>query len=90
MFFPSFFFVWITHPLIPRLRHSKRVGAFLDGVVAASLGLMAAVAVTLARTALTTPVWIAVCVASLVALAVWRVNSIWLVLTGALLGLVLR
>jgi chromate transporter len=90
MFFPSFFFVWITHPLIPRLRESRRLGAFLDGVVAASLGLMAAVAVTLARTALTTPVWIAVCVASLVALAVWRVNSIWLVLTGALLGLVLR
>jgi chromate transporter len=90
MFFPSFFFVWITYPLIPRLRQSRQVGAFLDGVVAASLGLMAAVAVTLARTALTTPVWIAVCVAALIALAVWRVNSIWLVLAGAILGLVLR
>jgi chromate transporter len=90
MFFPSFFFVWITYPLIPRLRQSRQVGAFLDGVVAASLGLMAAVAVTLARTALTTPVWIAFCVAALIALAVWRVNSIWLVLAGAILGLVLR
>jgi chromate transporter len=90
MFFPSFFFVWITHPLIPRLRESRRLGAFLDGVVAASLGLMAAVAVTLARAALTTPVWIAVCIASLLALALWRVNSIWLVLAGAVLGLALR
>jgi chromate transporter len=90
IFLPAFIFVWITHPLIPRFRASKPVGAFLDGVVAASLGLMAAVAAVMARAALGSPMWIAVCAASLLALAVWRINSAWLVLAGAVLGIALR
>jgi chromate transporter len=90
IFLPAFVFVWITHPIIPRLRASKPVGAFLDGVVAASLGLMAAVAVAMARVALSSPAWIALCAASLAVLAVWRLNSVWLVLAGGALGLALR
>ncbi len=90
MFLPAFFFVWITHPLIPRLRASRRLGAFLDGVVAASLGLMAAVAITLARSALASPLWIAVCAAALLAMTLWRVNSVWLVVAGGALGLAVR
>jgi chromate transporter len=90
IFLPAFVFVWITHPIIPRLRASKPVGAFLDGVVAASLGLMAAVAVAMARLALNSPAWIVLCAASLAVLAVWRLNSVWLVLAGGALGLALR
>jgi chromate transporter len=90
IFLPAFVFVWITHPFIPRLRASPRIGAFLDGVVAASLGLMAAVAMVMARSALTSPLWIAVAVVSLLALTIWRINSVWLVAAGAVLGLVIR
>jgi chromate transporter len=86
IFLPAFVFVWITHPIIPRLRESRPVAAFLDGVVAASLGLMAAVALTIGRTTLIDPLWIAVTVASLVALTMWRVNSVWLVLAGGVMG----
>ena len=85
IFLPAFVVVWVTHPVIPRLRESRPVAAFLDGVIAASLGLMAAVAITIGWTTLTSPLWIAVTVASLVALT-WRVNSVWLVLAGAGLG----
>jgi chromate transporter len=89
MFFPAFVFVWITHPYIPRLRASAPIGAFLDGIVAGSLGLMAAVAVTMARSALASPIWVVVCAAALAALLA-RVNSVWLIAAGALLGLTLR
>ena len=90
MFLPAFVFVWITHPLIPRLRASAVLGGFLDGVVAASLGLMTAVAITLARGALTSPLWIVVCAASVVSMAIWRVNTVWLVVAGGIIGLLLR
>src|SRR4030095_13867694 len=38
-FLPSFFFVAISGPLVPRIRRSPVAGAFLDGVNAASLAL---------------------------------------------------
>ena len=90
IFLPAFVFVWITHPFIARMRASPRVGAFLDGVVAASLGLMAAVAIVMARSTLTSPLWIAVAVVSFLALSIWRINSAWLVIAGGVLGFVAR
>jgi chromate transporter len=38
IFLPSFVFVAISHPLIPRIRGSRLTGAFLDGVNVAALG----------------------------------------------------
>src|SRR5262244_3195954 len=32
IFLPSFVFVAVSHPLVPRIRASRRAGAFLDGV----------------------------------------------------------
>jgi len=43
IFLPSFVFVALSHPLLPRIRGSRGAGAFLDGVNVAALGLMAAV-----------------------------------------------
>ncbi|HVL11327.1 MAG TPA: chromate efflux transporter, partial [Gemmata sp.] len=48
IFLPAFVFVALSVPLVPRLRRSKVAGAFLDGVNAASLALMAVVTVQLA------------------------------------------
>jgi chromate transporter len=90
IFLPAFVFVALTHGTIPRLRVSKTMSAFLDGVVAASLALMIAVALALARTALTTPLWTAVAVVALLLLVRWRVNSAWLVLAGGAIGLLVR
>jgi chromate transporter len=82
--------VAITQPLIGPMRRSPLAGAVLDGVVAASLGLMAAVAFTLAREHLTHPLALAGTAASLVVLLRWRVNSLWLIAAAVLAGLLSR
>lgn len=88
IFLPAFVFVAASGPLLPRLRRSPGARAALDGVNVASLALMAAVTIQLARSALTGPAGIALAVASVVALMRFRVSAAWLVLAGALLGLV--
>ena len=52
IFLPSFIFVSISNPLIPRIRNSKWMSGLLDGVNVASLGLMAAVTWQLGRASL--------------------------------------
>jgi chromate transporter len=89
IFLPSFVFVAITNPFIPRMRRSPWLAALLDGVVAASLGLMAAVTVELARGALVDGATALIALAAAVLLIRFRVNSTWLILGGAALGLLL-
>jgi chromate transporter len=90
IFLPAFVFVALSGPLIPFLRRSRLAAAFLDGVNAASLSLMALVAAQLARAAVIDLVTLALASASAVLLVRFRVNSSWLVLAGAILGLALR
>jgi chromate transporter len=90
IFLPAFVFVAVSGPLIPFLRRSRLAAAFLDGVNAASLSLMALVAAQLARAAVVDLVTLALAIASAVLLVGLRVNSSWLVLAGAILGLALR
>ena len=87
IFLPSFAFVAVSSPLIPRVRRSARAGRFLDGVNVASLGLMATVTWQLGRAALMD--WVTVGTALVATILVFRVrlNSVWLVLGGALIGL---
>lgn len=49
IFLPAFFLVWIVNPWVNKLRQSSWADGFLDGVNAASLGLMAGVIYTLGR-----------------------------------------
>ena len=88
IFLPAFVFVAASGPLLPRLRRSPAARAALDGVNVASLALMAAVTIQLARSALAGPAGLALAGASAVALMRFRVGAAWLVLAGALLGLV--
>jgi len=90
IFLPAFVFVAFSGLLLPRLRCSRVAGAFLDGVNAASLGLMAAVTVELGRSALSGwfPLLIGlVCAACLFR---FRLNATWLILGGAAAGLLAR
>lgn len=87
IFLPSFVFVALTGPLIPRLRRSVWVGALLDGVNVAALGLMAAVTWELARSAVVDWWTALLALTSALLLLRFRVNSAWLVLVGALAGL---
>jgi chromate transporter len=90
IFLPAFLLVGASGPLIPRIRQSKLAGAFLDGVIVASLGLMAEVTWQLARASLVDAATVLIGAASALALLRFRTNSAWLVLAGALVGLVLR
>ena len=90
IFLPAFVLVGVVNPWVPKLRQSPLVSGLLDGVNVASLGLMAVVSYTLGRAALVD--WLTVMLALLSAIAVFRfkVNSVWLVLAGGVLGLLLR
>jgi chromate transporter len=90
IFAPSFVLIALTAPLVPRMRASRAFGAMLDGANAASLGLLAAVVVALARDAIAGPVTFAIALAAGALAAATRVNATWLLLGGALLGLLAR
>lgn len=88
IFLPSFVLVAASGPLIARVRQSRRASAFLDGVNAASVALMAVVLVQLGRAAITDVPAALLATASAVALLRWRVSSGWLIAAGALIGAV--
>ncbi len=90
IFLPAFVFVAASTPYIPRLRRSPLAAALLDGVNIASLALMAGVAWQLGRAAIVDRLTATLAVAALMILVRFRVNSAWLVLGGALVGLVVR
>jgi chromate transporter len=87
IFLPSFIFVAISNPLIPRVRNSAWVSGLLDGVNVASLGLMAAVTWQLGRASLISPLTILIALSSFVLLIWFKVNSTWLIVGGGLIGL---
>ena len=90
IFAPGFLFVALSQPLIPRLRASAVTSAVLDGVVVASLGLMAAVTWNLLRSTIVDPATVALAAAAAILLFTTRLNSTWLVLAGGVAGAVLR
>ena len=87
IFLPSFVFVAASSPLIPRMRRSAWAGSFLDGVNVASLGLMATVTWQLGRAALVDGITVSTAVVAALLVFRQRVNSAWLVLGGAAIGL---
>ncbi len=100
IFLPSFLFVAILGPIIPRLRQSRWASAFLDAVNAASIGLIAAVTLNLCGEIffvwpesgrMPELQWQALLIAVIAAGAHFRfrVMAAWLVMGGAAAGWVL-
>jgi chromate transporter len=85
IFLPGFVLVPLVRPVVAKLRRT-RASAFLDGVNVASLGLMAAVVVGIARSAMVDTVTVVIATAGAVALVRFRANSTWLILAGGALG----
>jgi chromate transporter len=90
MFLPAFVFVAVTAKFLPRIRKSPIAGAFLDGVNAAAVALMAEVSFQFARAALVDVPAVVLGVVSLLLVIRFRVNSAWLVLGGAVAGILLQ
>jgi chromate transporter len=89
IFLPAFFFVAVSGPFLPRLRKSPAAGAFLDGLNAASLALMAVVTWQLGQVALVDLPTAVLAAVSAVLLLRFQVSATWLVIGGALAGLAL-
>lgn len=87
IFLPAFVFVAVSGPLVPRLRQSALAGAFLDGVNTASLALMAVVTLQLAGAAFVSLFSLVLGAGAAFLLFRRGWSSIWLVLGGAVLGL---
>ena len=87
IFLPSFCFVAAIGPHVEQLRRRTWTAALLDGVNAAAVGLMAGVMIELAGDALVDPLTVVLALATAVLL--WRtsLNSAWLVLGGAVIGM---
>lgn len=90
MFLPAFVYVGATSGFLPRLRKSPLAGAFLDGVNAAAVALMAFVGWQFGRAALVNAPAIILAVLSAVLVFRYKMNSTWLVLGGAAAGVALR
>jgi len=90
MFLPAFVYVGVTSGFLPKLRKSPLAGAFLDGVNAAAVALMAFVGWQFGRAALVNIPAVILAALSGVLVFRYKVNSTWLVLGGAAAGIVLR
>jgi len=92
IFLPSFVFVILTAPLIPKMRRSRIMGAFLSGINAGVIAALVYTLLALGREALTfesggvSLIAVALLVLSLVAMLRFRVNTTWLMLVGAFVG----
>lgn len=87
IFLPSFIFVALSAPYLLKLRESKSLSHFLDGVVTGSFALMVWVSWTLGRAAVF-DVKTALA-AALSFLVLWRFpkfNSAWLIILGGISG----
>lgn len=87
IFLPAFVFVAVSAPLVPRLRQSAACSAVLDGLNAASWALMAVVSWHIARSTLIDMRSVLISTVSAVLLLRFSVNSTWLVLIAAVIGI---
>ncbi len=87
IFLPSFLFVWILNPLIPKMRKSALLRNFLDAVNIAALGVMLFVLYQMGYETLND--WQTILIAGLsffVVFVLKKTNPIWIILGGGILG----
>lgn len=90
MFLPAFVYVAATASFLPKLRKSPLASAFLDGVNAAAVALMAFVGWQFARAALLNLPAVVMAMVGALLIFRFKVNSAWLVLGGAVAGILLQ
>jgi len=86
IFLPSFIYVAALGPILPKLRRSAWMAAFLDSVNVCAVSLMAGVSIKLAGDALRGWPMGVIAVAAFAVLWKWKINPAWVVLGGALAG----
>ena len=86
MFLPSFVFIAIVFPLIPKLKKAPGARIFLDAINAVTVGLMAAVSWQLARGTILDAFTAVEAIVGLLILRRFQINSAWLILAGLMAG----
>ncbi len=89
IFLPSFLFVLLLNPIIPKLRASKFFGHFLNAVNASSIAVIAAVMVTMSIESITNLNATIILAVSLLLTFVVKLNVMLIILIGAVLGFLL-
>lgn len=87
VFAPSFILVLSLTPLLLRLRNSIIARAFLKGITAGALGAIAAAAILFGRATIVDPFTAIIALLSLILLLRWNLNTTYLILGAAALGL---
>lgn len=90
IFLPAFVFVALLNRIVPYLRDAWWSAALLDGVNVAALGLMAGVTWQLGSDAVVDVPTALLAIGAAVVLVRYKINSAWLVLAGAAVGLILN
>ncbi len=91
IFLPSFLFVLMLNPLIPKMRQSKLLRGFLDAVNIAAVAIMISVLFEIAVESIVDWRSILIAVLSLIiTFGFKKVSVMWLVLGGAVLGYLLH
>jgi chromate transporter len=91
VFLPSFVFVALLNPLVPRMRKSKPFSAFLDGINIASIALILTVCISFSKEAITDGRTISIALFSLIVTFGFRkINSVFIIIGGSLLGYILN
>lgn len=91
IFLPSFLFVLVLNPLIPKMRKSKVLRYFLDSVNVAAVAVMLGVLFEMSRVILIND-WRAILIAVIsmgITFGLKKSNAMWTVLGGSLLGYLL-
>lgn len=90
IFFPSFIFVALLNPVIPKMRKSQTMAAFLDAVNMAAVAVIVAVCIEMGSDTLTDWRALTIAIASLVVVFVFKkMNSAFIVIGGAIAGYLL-
>ena len=89
IFLPSFLFVLILNPFIPRMRNSTLLRYFLDSVNVAAVAVMFAVLLVMAKETLIEWQSIAIALIAVFLTFKTKISAIWTIIIGAVLGLLL-
>ncbi len=90
IFLPSFFFVLLVNPVVPKLRKSPLAAGFLDAVNIGAVGIMVAVTYNLGTEILIDwKTWLIAIVSVFATFTYRKINAFWIVIGGALLGYLL-
>ena len=91
IFLPSFFFVWLLNPLIPKLRSSKIAASFLDSVNISAVAIMIVATFQLGHAVLIDwKAWTIGILGCIIHFYWKKVSVVWIVIGGAILGYLLN